>query len=253
MAGYSISQTAARTGFTPSALRYYERVGLVTPTRTASGYRSYEDEQIDTLRFVGRAKTFGLSLDEISDVVRLLDGDRCAPVQIRMRELIATKINDSQTKLAELVAFTAELQRLAGRLDGHTPDGPCDESCGCTTDGADESNRSEGVTLVATTSATTDDPPLACTLSPEEVPERVAGWQTVIAAAEHREPTSAGVRLRFPADIDVGRVASLAAAEQQCCQFFAFHLTIATRRITLEITGPDDARPVIDALVGTTA
>ena len=39
MDGFSISRAAERTGFTPSALRFYEREGLVRPGRTAAGYR----------------------------------------------------------------------------------------------------------------------------------------------------------------------------------------------------------------------
>ena len=76
----TISEAAARTGFTASALRFYESAGLVTPARTAAGYRTYDDHSIDRLRFIARAKHLGLSLGEITELVQLWDGDRCAPV-----------------------------------------------------------------------------------------------------------------------------------------------------------------------------
>jgi DNA-binding transcriptional MerR regulator len=81
MDGYSISQVAERTGFSASTLRFYEQSGLVTPNRTPSGYRTYDDHHLELLSFVGRAKGLGLSLDEIVEVLELRAQNRCAPVQ----------------------------------------------------------------------------------------------------------------------------------------------------------------------------
>ena len=85
------------------------------------------------LSFIGRAKGFGLSLDEITELLGLLDDDECAHIQGRLRDLVETKIAEAQAKIAELEAFTAELRLVADTLDVHTPDGPCDDACGCTT------------------------------------------------------------------------------------------------------------------------
>jgi len=134
MDGFSISQVAAQTGFPASTLRFYEQAGLVRPERTPAGYRSYDERDLELLAFIGRAKGFGLSLEEITELLGLLDEDRCAPVQGRLRDLVDTKIADAQDRIAELEAFTAELQRVASTLHDHTPDGPCDNACGCTTD-----------------------------------------------------------------------------------------------------------------------
>jgi DNA-binding transcriptional MerR regulator len=134
MDGFSISQVAERTGFPASTLRFYEQSGLVRPDRTRAGYRCYGERDVELLAFIGRAKGFGLSLEEITELLRLLDDDRCEPVQGRLRDLIDTKIAEAQQRIAELVAFTAELQRVASTLGDHTPEGPCDDACGCTTD-----------------------------------------------------------------------------------------------------------------------
>lgn len=134
MDGYSISQVAERTGFPATTLRFYEQSGLVRPERTAAGYRCYDDTHIELLSFIGRAKGFGLSLEEITELLGLLDGDECAPVQGRLRDLVDTKIAAAHAKIAELQAFTVELQRFAETLEVHTPDGPCDDTCGCTAD-----------------------------------------------------------------------------------------------------------------------
>jgi MerR family redox-sensitive transcriptional activator SoxR len=65
----TIADAAGATGFSASALRFYETAGLVTPARTAAGYRTYADDDLARLRFIGRAKRLGLSFG----------GDRRAP------------------------------------------------------------------------------------------------------------------------------------------------------------------------------
>jgi MerR family copper efflux transcriptional regulator len=250
MDGYSISQVAERTGFPPSTLRFYEQTGLVCPARTAAGYRSYDDSDLEVLSFIGRAKGFGLSLDEITEVLSLLDSDRCAPVQGRLRDLVDAKIVDAQGRIAELLAFTGELQRVASTLALNTPDGPCDDTCGCTTE--PDVRTSVRVALAAKPSGAHEEP-IVCTLAPEGVTDRLADWQAVLAGATMREPIDRGVRARFAGDVDVAGIAALAAAEQDCCRFFTFRLTIDTDGVALEITGPPNAQPVIAALVGTAA
>ena len=250
MDGYSISQAADRTGFPASTLRFYEQSGLVRPARTPAGYRSYDNRHIEQLSFIGRAKSFGLTLDEIAELLALLDEERCAPVQGRLRDLVDAKLTEAQQRIAELVAFAAELQHVSATLGHHTPNGSCDDTCGCTTDHV--SNTTTRVVLAPSASGS-DDPPIACALGPGRVGDRVADWQAALAEATTREKIAGGVRARFPAEVDVASLAALAAAEQDCCRWFTFGLTIDGRGVALDITGPTDAQPVIDALVGASA
>jgi len=112
----------------------------------------------------------------------------------------------------------------------HTPDGPGDDACGCATSAV--------------------DPPIACTLDDAERPERIAAWQAVLAAVEARESIDGGVRLRFRSSDVAGDVAALAAAEQHCCSFFRFSLTIDGRGTALEVTAPPDAIALVHSLFG---
>jgi DNA-binding transcriptional MerR regulator len=79
MEGLSISEVAQETGFSPSALRFYESAGLITPARTPAGYRSYDAASIETLLFIARAKRLGLSLDDIGGLVTLFDDPAADP------------------------------------------------------------------------------------------------------------------------------------------------------------------------------
>jgi DNA-binding transcriptional MerR regulator len=247
MDGYSISQVAERTGFSASTLRFYEQEGLVHPGRTPAGYRTYHEDDLELLAFIGRAKGIGLSLHEITELLALLDQDRCAPVQDRLRALVGDKLSDAQERIAELVAFTDELQRVSGALAGHTPDGPCDDACGCTA--PDLSASTFVASRVEPDAAGTA---IACTLPAGQVPGRITTWQTTVDQAVASEALDHGVRLRFDPGTDVAALAELAAAEQDCCHFFTFAITIDDRGVTFDVTGPDDARPMIDALAHAT-
>ena len=247
MDGYSISQVAERTGFPPTTLRFYEQSGLVRPDRTPAGYRIYDDTHIELLSFIGRAKGFGLSLEEITELLGLLGDDECAPVQGRLRDLVDAKIADAQAKVAELEAFTAELRRVAAALGTHTPAGPCDDTCGCTTD---EANAVHQPVLLGARRADRDAPAIACTLSAHEVGDRLAQWESTVADAVGRDAIDGGTRLSFGRDVDIAAVAALVAAEQDCCRFFTFTLTVGADGVVLDVSGPADAQPVIDALIG---
>lgn len=68
----TVGQAARASGLTPKAVRLYEARGLIPPPhRTEAGYRLYRDEDVATLRFIHRAKTLGLTLDEIRNVLDL--------------------------------------------------------------------------------------------------------------------------------------------------------------------------------------
>jgi MerR family transcriptional regulator, copper efflux regulator len=129
---YTIGETAERSGFSASALRYYEGIGLVEPsTRTEAGYRLYDDDTLARLAFISRAKQLGCSLEEITDLVGIWDGERCGPVQRRFHDLVTEKLADAQRQIAELTALTDQLHQAAAQLAGPAIDGPCSEGCAC--------------------------------------------------------------------------------------------------------------------------
>lgn len=248
MDGYSISEVAERTGFPATTLRFYEQTGLVRPARTPAGYRCYDDGHVELLTFIGRAKGFGLSLEEITELLALLGDDECAPVQGRLRDLVDAKIADAQAKLVELEVFTAELRRVAATLGTHTPDGRCDDACGCTTD--HPPSELDRPLLLGARPGRSDTTPTSCTLEPGRVEDRLVEWQAVVAKAIDRHAIDGGTRLRFDHEVDVPGLAALVSAEQDCCRFFTFTLTVSADTVTLDVTCPVDAQPVLDALIG---
>lgn len=63
----TIGEVAQRSGFPPSALRFYEREGLLRTTRTSGGQRRYERSVLRRLAFIRAARTLGVSLEEVRE------------------------------------------------------------------------------------------------------------------------------------------------------------------------------------------
>src|SRR5262249_59262481 len=65
MEGLSISQVARQVGLRPSAIRYYEDIGVLAPPRRVNGRRRYDQTTAARLALILRARATGFSLDEI--------------------------------------------------------------------------------------------------------------------------------------------------------------------------------------------
>ena len=129
----TIGEVAERTGMATSALRFYEREGLVTPvTRTAAGYRLYDDEQVARVRFIRQAQHLGLSLPEVDELLTAADCDDPVPARDRLRHLVAHKLVTARQQIDDLEEFADQLERVQLRLTGD-PGCRCRHlgSCGC--------------------------------------------------------------------------------------------------------------------------
>lgn len=69
---YRIEEVAALTGFTKRALRYYEDIELIRPSRTESSYRLYSEEDIESVFKIKELRdSLGFSLGEVKDILEL--------------------------------------------------------------------------------------------------------------------------------------------------------------------------------------
>ncbi|CEK13221.1 predicted transcriptional regulator [Chthonomonas calidirosea] len=117
-----IGELAKRTGKSVTAIRYYEKIGLLAePRRTESGYRDFDTDVIERIRFIVRAKELGFSLKEIRVVLALHDRG-IAPCD-RVSKMIQKKIERLDNRIAQLQARRTALQeglflwRNHGRTD----------------------------------------------------------------------------------------------------------------------------------------
>jgi MerR family redox-sensitive transcriptional activator SoxR len=68
----TVGEVAARSGFAPSALRFYEREGLIDAGRTSGNQRRYPRSVLRRLAFIRAARNVGLSLDEVAAALATL-------------------------------------------------------------------------------------------------------------------------------------------------------------------------------------
>jgi MerR family transcriptional regulator, redox-sensitive transcriptional activator SoxR len=72
----SVGQVAERSGYATSAVRYYEREGLIRAVRNEGGHRRFHPAVLRRLAFIRAARHIGLSLDEVREVMASLPDER---------------------------------------------------------------------------------------------------------------------------------------------------------------------------------
>ena len=103
-----IGELAGELDLNPKTIRYYEEIGLLpVPQRTPAGYRLYDATDLDRLRFIGKAKEIGLTLEEIGDILKLRGGGE-RPCQ-HVVALLDAKIAAVDEQLQTLTDFRQEL------------------------------------------------------------------------------------------------------------------------------------------------
>lgn len=251
---YRIKDVAERTGFTAATLRYYEDIGLLPESsRTPAGYRLYDDRTLERLAFIARAKQLGCSLEEIADLTLAWDGGQCGPVQDRLRAVVTEKLTTAHKQIVELMTLTSELQRAASALELHRPEGPCDDQCGCVSDTLVDAPGEQHAVVLVSKPVAADSQPIACTLGAQAMTGRLEDWQALLAHVRQRKSTNGGVRVTFDSTVPLADLIGLTTAEQDCCQFFDFAITVDARGVALEVRAPDEALPIVHSLFGAPA
>lgn len=72
----TVGELAERSGVAPSALRFYEREGLITSRRTTGNQRRYTRDTLRRVAFIRTSQRLGIPLALIRDVLGLLPEDR---------------------------------------------------------------------------------------------------------------------------------------------------------------------------------
>jgi len=126
-----ISELAEQAGVTVKAVRYYERLGLVSPARLGNGYREYGDDHVRVVSEIRELAATGIPPGKAKPFIECLGSghahsDECPASRDAYRE-----------GLAELDAAIAQLERrrelLARRLSGAEQRIPeAAQGCGCT-------------------------------------------------------------------------------------------------------------------------
>ncbi len=123
---YSIRDLAKEFDLTTRAIRFYEDVGLLSPTRTGPGERtrSYTARDRTRLKLTLRAKRLGLSLTEAKEIIDLYDSPRDTGVQLQKfltvleqhRHQLEGQMADLQANLDEVKEHEKEARALLAKM-----------------------------------------------------------------------------------------------------------------------------------------
>ena len=109
------SQLAGRAGVSPDAIRYYERAGLLPePGRTAAGYRVYDENAAERLRFIKGAQRIGLRLRQIRELIEIRDKGRCPCGHTEL--MLSQRITEIDSEVSALREIRRALLGLRDRL-----------------------------------------------------------------------------------------------------------------------------------------
>ena len=111
----TIGRLGELVGIEAKTLRYYDRVGLVRPSsRTAAGYRLYDEQSANRLQFIRRSKALGMSLSDIRRILAVRD-EGAAPCR-HVLDLVSRNLADVATQIGYLETLHKDLRRLKREL-----------------------------------------------------------------------------------------------------------------------------------------
>lgn len=117
-----VNEIAKQAGVPPHVVRYYTRIGLITPNRDPdNGYRLFGWSHVNRLKFVRQAQQLGLTLTEIQELIELKERGRQECCR-RIRELLGQRVVDTEEKIARLQAQQSRIERA---LESWHGDGDC--------------------------------------------------------------------------------------------------------------------------------
>lgn len=134
----NISQAARASGVPAKTIRYYESIGLIaTAARTESGYRVYSTNDVETLRFIQRARSLGFAVKDVEALLALWHDRSRASGDVKA--LAAQHVEVIGQKISELQEMRDTLLHLMTRCHGdERPDCPILKSLSGEVNGASD-------------------------------------------------------------------------------------------------------------------
>jgi MerR family copper efflux transcriptional regulator len=135
----NIGQAATASGISAKMIRHYESINLIRESaRTSSGYRTYSDNDLHTLRFIKRARSLGFSLDQIRDLLSLWDDSHRASSDVKA--IAQTHVAELEKRIQELSEMRDTLTHLVHCCHGDDrPECPILQGLAATNDSEAES------------------------------------------------------------------------------------------------------------------
>ena len=118
--GWTIKQAAEKTGIPADTLRYYDKEGILSPSRHENGYRLYDDSDIANLKTLIVMKYAHFTLAEIKSMEELLRHDSTANCNEICKGILNSKIVELRQAICnyqKIVTMMEELLSMIGSVD----------------------------------------------------------------------------------------------------------------------------------------
>jgi MerR family transcriptional regulator, redox-sensitive transcriptional activator SoxR len=109
----TIGELSRRSGVSPSALRFYERQGLIHPDRTEGNQRRYIPSMLRRVALIQAGKQAGIPLEQIRDALDTLPRDR-TPTKSDWERLSRSWARELETRIETLQAIRGRLTTCIG-------------------------------------------------------------------------------------------------------------------------------------------
>lgn len=127
----NIGEVAKQSGVSTKTIRYYESIGVFpTPPRSSNGYRTYEPQAIDKLKFIRDAQSTGLSLTEIRSILELREQGIASCEHVI--HLLGHHLSELDRRISALEATRGYLVALVDRAN-HLDPAACTDANRCQT------------------------------------------------------------------------------------------------------------------------
>lgn len=203
---YHASEFAAKAGVEVATLRFYEKAGLLSPRRMASGHLLYDSAAFERLRFIIACQRLQLNLTEIRGLLAEWDSGQVEMMPGDLPSALTAWFRDTKQQVAEILDFTERAQ--SGRED----DDPL--------------------------TSDSDELSIACPMTAVEQRQRAARWRRVLGSVVP-EPIADGFRFRLPLEL-TEPLMRLAVADQECCTSYSFKFWLSSAVLHFEVYGTDE-------------
>ena len=116
--GWTVKQTAEKTGIPADTLRFYDKEGIVSPRRRENGYRLYDDKDISGLKNIIIMKYAHFTLAEIKSMTEVFGRDPSSDCNDICRGILRSKITELKQAVANYQKIVSLMEELLSMING---------------------------------------------------------------------------------------------------------------------------------------